>query len=228
MTYNIHQGIDADLGMNLEAIADAIAAENPDVVALNEVNRARATNGFVDVLPLISRRAGLPYVFGPNYADGQYGNAVLSRYPILEWDNTHYIHNTTEVRGLLRVAVAAPGGPVTFYATHLDHIGSPNNARAAQVAEALAVWNGAPRSVLLGDLNAEPDKPELQAIYRAGFVDVLAATGHGDVFTFWDPLPTPGRRIDFIFVTPDLALGRVWVVQTRASDHLPVLAEVGP
>jgi endonuclease/exonuclease/phosphatase family metal-dependent hydrolase len=228
MTYNIHQGIDADLGMNLEAIADAIAAENPDAVALNEVNRARATNGFVDVLLLISRRAGLPYVFGLNYADGQYGNAVLSRYPVLEWDNTHYTHNTTEVRGLLRVVVAAPGGPITFYATHLDHVGSPNNARAAQVAEALAVWNGAPRSVLLGDLNAEPDKPELQAIYRAGFVDALAATGHGDVFTFWDPLPTPGRRIDFIFVTPDLALGRVWVVQTRASDHLPVLAEVGP
>jgi len=96
------------------------------------------------------------------------------------------------------------------------------------VAEALVLWDGAPRSVLLGDLNAEPDKPELQAIYQAGFVDALAATGQEDVFTFWDPVPTPGRRIDFIFVTPDLALGRAWVVQTRASDHLPVLAEVGP
>ena len=228
MTYNIHQGIDADLGMDLAAIADAIAAENPDVVALNEVNRARATNGFVDVLPLISHRTGLPYVFGANYADGQYGNAVLSRYPVLEWDNTHYTHNTTEVRGLLRVVVAASGEPITFYATHLDHIGGPDNARTAQVAEALAVWDGASRSILLGDLNAEPDKPELQAIYGAGFVDALAVAGQGDAFTFWDPIPTPGRRIDFIFVTPDLALGGVWVVQTRASDHLPVLAEVGP
>jgi endonuclease/exonuclease/phosphatase (EEP) superfamily protein YafD len=34
--------------------------------------------------------------------------------------------------------------------------------------------------------------------------------------------------IDFIFVTPDLTLGRAWVVPSRASDHLPVLAEVGP
>ena len=81
---------------------------------------------------------------------------------------------------------------------------------------------------LLGDLNAGPDKPELQAIYDAGFIDALAATGQDDVFTFWDPVPTPGRRIDFIFTTPDLALSRAWAVQTRASDHLPVLAEVGP
>jgi len=228
MTYNIHQGIDADMRMDLEAIADAIAAENPDVVALNEVNRARATNGFVDTLPLISRRLGMPYVLGANYADGQYGNGILSRYPILEWDNTHYTHNTTEVRGLLRVVIKAPDGQITFYATHLDHISSPDNARAEQVAEALALWDSSPRSVLLGDLNAEPDKPELMAIYDAGFVDALAVTGQDEVFTFWDPVPMPGRRIDFIFVTPDLALGRVWVVQTRASDHLPVLAEVGP
>ena len=228
MIYNIHHGIDADMRMNLEAIADAIAAENPDVIALNEVNRGRATNGFVDTLPLISRRLGMPYVFGANYPDGLYGNAILSRYPILEWDNTHYTRNTTEIRGLLRVVVDAPGGPITFYATHLDHIKDPHNARAEQVAEALVLWNGTPRSILLGDLNAEPDKPELQAIYEAGFVDALAAAGQDQVFTFWDPIPTPGRRIDFIFTTPDLALGQAWVVQTRASDHLPVLAEVGP
>ena len=228
MTYNVHQGMDADIRMNLEAIADVIAAEAPAVVALNEVNRARATNGFVDTLPLISRRLGMPYVFGANYADGQYGNAILSRCPILEWSNTHYTHNTTEVRGLLRVVIEAPDGQTAFYATHLDHISDPDNARAEQVAEALALWDGAPRSILLGDLNAEPDKPELQAIYDAGFVDALAATGQDEVFTFWDPVPTPGRRIDFIFVTPELALGRVWVVQTRASDHLPVLAEVEP
>ncbi|MBU0490553.1 MAG: endonuclease/exonuclease/phosphatase family protein [Chloroflexi bacterium] len=203
-------------------------------MALNEVSRARAFNGFVDTLPLLSRRTGLPYVFGANYADGQYGNAVLSRYPILAWDNTPYQYNTTEVRGLLRVVVAAPGGPITFYATHLDHTGGPHRARAAQVAEILAQWNHTPCAVLLGDLNARPDQPELRPIHDAGFVDVLAATGLGQACTIWGPSLTPGRRIDYIFLTPDLALhrtlcvGQVWVVETHASDHLPVLTEVGP
>lgn len=228
MTYNIHQGIDADMRMDLDAIARVISENNPDVVALNEVNRARPNNGFVDTLFFLSHRLGLPFVFGGNSPDGQYGNALLSRYPILEWDNTHYAVNTTEVRGLLRVVVQAPGGPIAFYATHLDHIGSPDNARRPQLSEALAVWGGAERSVLLGDLNAEPARPELQPLYDSVYTDALAATGNTDVFTFWDETPRPGRRIDYIFLTPDLRPERTWVVEDRASDHLPVLVEIWP
>jgi endonuclease/exonuclease/phosphatase family metal-dependent hydrolase len=226
MTFNIHHGIDAVFNMDLEGIADVIAREEPDVVGLNEVNRARVTNGFVDTLPLISRRLRMPYVFGANHPDGQYGNALLSRYPILAWENTHYQNNTTEVRGLLRAVVQTAAAPIAFYVTHLDHLGSSNHARDEQVMEALAKWNGMARAVLLGDLNAEPDAPELQDVYGSGFVDVLAATGQGDVFTAWEQVPR--RRIDYIFKTPDLALHGAWVVLSRASDHLPVLAEVGP
>ncbi len=226
MTYNIHQGIDADMRVDLEGIAAVIREQDPDVVALNEVNRARPTNGFVDTLLLLSRRTGMPYIFGNNSPDGQYGNAILSRYPIREWQNFHYTYNTTEIRGLLRVAVETPEGLVVFHATHLDHLAGPRNARTQQVTEALQIWRDAPRSVLLGDLNAEPYKPEISLIYRAGWVDALAVSGQTDVFTFWDPVPTPGRRIDYIFVTPDLKVERAWVVQTRASDHLPVLAEI--
>jgi endonuclease/exonuclease/phosphatase family metal-dependent hydrolase len=226
MTYNIHHGLDAGFGMDLEAIVDVIAAEDPDVVVLNEVNRARLTNGFVDTLLLVSKRLDMPYVFGPNLPDGQYGNAILSRYPILEWENIHYTRNTTEVRGLLRAVIQAGTQPITFLATHLDHIEGPEHVRAEQVREALDQWMGDPRVVLLGDLNAEPDAPELQGIYDAGFQDVLAVTGQDDAFTFWEP--EPSRRLDFIFLTPDLPLVRAWVVPSRASDHLPVLAEVGP
>jgi endonuclease/exonuclease/phosphatase family metal-dependent hydrolase len=226
MTYNIHHGLDVDFAMDLQAIIDVIRAEDPDVLVLNEVNRARITNGYVDTLLLISHRLGMPYVFGANIGDRQYGNALLSRYPVLAWDNSHYTHKTTEVRGLLRAVVQAGAGPVTFLATHLDHLEGPDNVRADQVEEALEKWAGEPRVVFLGDLNAEPDAPELQSIYEAGFQDVLAVTGQDDVFTFWDPVPS--RRLDFIFLTPDLSLGRAWVVSSRASDHLPVLADVLP
>jgi len=228
MTYNIHQGINADLMVDLGSIADAIVRENPDVVALNEVNRARATNGFLDVLPYLSRRLDMPYVFGANYEDGQYGNAILSRYPIVDWENTHYVNNTTEIRGALRAGIQTADGEVTFYSTHLDHIGGEDNARLEQVTELLALWNGAGRTVILGDMNAIPDTPEISALYAAEFVDVLLATGQADAFTFWDPIPTPGRRIDFIFITPDLKVENAWLPQTRASDHLPVVAEIIP
>jgi phosphotransferase system glucose/maltose/N-acetylglucosamine-specific IIC component len=66
MTYNIHQGVDADMKMDLEAIVAAILAEQPDILVLNEVNRNRATNGYTEVLSLISEKTGMPYIFGNN------------------------------------------------------------------------------------------------------------------------------------------------------------------
>jgi endonuclease/exonuclease/phosphatase family metal-dependent hydrolase len=227
MTYNIHQGISADFQVNLDAIAETIAAQNPDIIVLNEVNRARPNYGLIDTLPLIANRLGMDYVFGANYPDNQYGNAILTRAPILESNNTHYRAETTETRGVLRAVIDSPIGKVTIYGTHLDHISGAKNVRAQQVAEFLQIWNKAPYSILMGDLNAEPGKPELQAIYQAGWVDALRVAGKDDAFTFWDPTPTPGRRIDYIFVTPDLRVIRADVIQTRASDHLPVIAEIG-
>jgi len=228
MTYNIHQGVDADMKMDLETIVAAILAEQPDILVLNEVNRNRATNGYTEVLSLISEKTGMPYVFGDNYADGQYGNALLTKLPILEWENTHFRHNTTETRGVLRVVIETTSGPLTLYATHLDHIASPDDVRQEQVAEILSTWNHDPRAILLGDLNATPETPEVQQIYTAGFVSVLEAAGQADTFTFWNQPPVPGYRIDHIFVTPDLEIGEAWVSQTRASDHLPVIVEIYP
>ena len=228
MTYNIHQGLDADIRMDLDALAAVIRQEQPDILALNEVNRGRATNGFVDTLFYLSHQLELPYVFGNYATDGLYGNAILSRYPIREWENLPYQTNTTEVRGVLWAVVDAPGGALNIYATHLDHIGSADNARLAQVTELLADWNGAPRSILLGDLNAPPQAPELQPVYQAGFADALRLAGLENIFTFWDPMPIPGKRIDFIFLTPDLTALSAWSPETRASDHRPVIAEIEP
>jgi endonuclease/exonuclease/phosphatase family metal-dependent hydrolase len=228
MTYNIHQGVDADMKMDLEAIVAAILAEQPNILVLNEVNRNRAINGYTEVLSLISEKTGMPYIMGNNYPDGQYGNALLTKLPILEWENTHFEHNTTETRGVLRVLIETASEPLAIYATHLDHIAGPDDVRHEQVAEVLSVWDHSPRAILLGDLNATPETPEIQQIYTAGFVSVLEAAGQGDTFTFWVEPPVPGYRIDHIFVTPDLEFGEAWVPETRASDHLPVVVDIYP
>jgi len=223
MTYNIHQGLNAADQVDLPNIAEAIAKQHPDVVALNEVNRAQCSNGYLDTLLFLSHYLKMPYVFGPNWRDGQYGNAILSRYPILDSSNYHYTHNSTEIRGVLQVTIQTPTGPITFYATHLDHIEGPNNVRLAQVNELLHLWDERPRSIILGDMNARPKTREIQQIITSGFLDAWTIGGSPDTSTTWHARTT--NRIDYIFFTPDLHLRRVWVPQTRASDHLPVLAE---
>ncbi|MDE0222101.1 MAG: hypothetical protein OXJ90_22740 [Spirochaetaceae bacterium] len=65
MTYNIHQGFDAYGRHGMEAIAQVIEDEDPDVVALQEISRGWLINGSVDTLVWLSRRLGMAYAFGP-------------------------------------------------------------------------------------------------------------------------------------------------------------------
>jgi endonuclease/exonuclease/phosphatase family metal-dependent hydrolase len=78
--------------------------------------------------------------------------------------------------------------------------------------------------VLLGDLNAEPDWEEMKLIYDAGLIDSWLETDGGDGLSW--PAAGPDKRIDWIWHTADLVAVRVQVVQTLASDHLPVLAVI--
>jgi endonuclease/exonuclease/phosphatase family metal-dependent hydrolase len=158
---------------------------------------------------------------------GRFGNVLLSRYPIMQWDNNYYRNIGTEVRGVLRATVDSPIGKVTFYATHLDHRSRHVALRDKQVQELLALWANQPHAVILGDLNARPFDLELAALVQRGLIDVLAATDQDDVHTYWNVHPLSGYRIDYIFVTPDFTVTRAWVPQTRASDHLPVMVELG-
>jgi hypothetical protein len=79
--YNVHNGVSPPGQLNPEAIARVIEAERPDVVTLNEVNRGWAIAGTIDLAEWLSQRLDLPYVYG-KAADGQFGNAVMSRFPI--------------------------------------------------------------------------------------------------------------------------------------------------
>ena len=82
MTYNLHQGVRCPWGRHaLEEMAKVIEAEDPDIVALQEVSRGWVVNGSVDMLAWLSQRLEMDYAWGPA-ADSAWGNALLSRLPI--------------------------------------------------------------------------------------------------------------------------------------------------
>jgi endonuclease/exonuclease/phosphatase family metal-dependent hydrolase len=109
-------------------------------------------------------------------------------------------------------------------ATHLHHVEADHHVRLKEVPVLLDLWGGRPFTVLLGDLNAKPDWEEMRLIYDAGLIDSWLETGGGDGFTW--PAVGPDKRIDWIWHTGDLVAVRAEVVQTLASDHLPVLAVI--
>ena len=225
MSYNLHQGFDSHGAHAMEDLAKVIEAEDPDIVALQEVSRGWVVNGSFDMLVWLSQRLEMDYVWGPA-ADPVWGNAVLSKLPITAsqnhaMPNNHLIHLD---RAFLTVEVDLGGGEILdVIATHFHHVRDGSAIRVQQALAVLeAVDSGLP-TVLIGDLNARPNDPEMLLIANAGLNDAFVSSGTaGDGFTF--PAADPGRRIDYIWASPDLKARDFSIPQSLASDHLAVVA----
>jgi endonuclease/exonuclease/phosphatase family metal-dependent hydrolase len=220
--YNVHNGVDPAGQVDPEAMARVIEAQDPDVVVLQEVARGWVTNGMMDLGEWMSARLGMPYVFGPA-ADRQFGNAVLSRLPIVEGRaGLLGRFGGTMERGYVWAVVDVAGTRVHVIGTHLAHRPRDRGARLRQIAALLEAWGGRAPAVIAGDLNAEPGSPELERFIREGLRSAQEVAGEGDLPTF----PSTGELIDHILATPDLSLSGFARPFSRASDHLPLAVTV--
>ena len=225
MTFNIHSAFDRAGRLDPEAIAQAIEAQQPDVVALQEVSRGWLIDGSVDLVAWLSRRLAMPMVFAGT-ADPVWGNALLSRSGFLESGSaTLPVEGTRLPRGFIWARVdVGQDEPLLIIGTHLHHIAEEPGPRLAQIPVLLAFWGSASRTVLTGDLNSEPDWPEMELMREAGLVDAWVMAGEGPGLTW--PSDDPFQRIDWIWLSPDLQALHAEVVDSTASDHRAVLAEV--
>jgi endonuclease/exonuclease/phosphatase family metal-dependent hydrolase len=230
MTYNIHVGVGMDKKQDLARIAEVIKGERPDLVGLQEVDRGVERTGRVDEIRELARLTGMEYAFAHNldYQGGQYGVAVLSRFPILSIDHRRYL-NTREPqrRGFLRVVVEVKGRRVSFVTTHLDWQHEDGRLyEARQLLDALASVPGP--LIVTGDFNEGSEGGAYQLMLKSGFADAWAQTRlgiaelPGDGATY--PADKPSKRIDFVFYRVDgtmRSLGEA-VRYTLASDHRPL------
>jgi endonuclease/exonuclease/phosphatase family metal-dependent hydrolase len=165
LTYNIHGWRTARGLSNLNAVAQLIAATKADIVGLNEVFYPRVVEGVSEAaLTALAARLGMHYVFGPcmrwpaqdHMPPTAYGNALLSRWPILA-SAAHHLTPVPEreQRGLLEARIALPmGKPFTAYVTHLEYLSE--EMRLVQL-RALRTWTVRDRNrphVVMGDFNA--------------------------------------------------------------------------
>lgn len=216
MSYNLHNGFDPQGHLGLEALAQAIESQKPDVLALQEISRGWAVYGSLDMLAWLSRRLDMPYVYGPT-ADPLWGNALLSRYPIREVHMTEIPPPDLPLkRGLIWCQIELKGEPLQVLATHFHHRFDGAEVRRAQAQKVLEISRGYPRTVLLGDFNASPDTAEMELLRAAGF----RSAGSDAALTF--PSYAPDKRIDYVWLSPDLRESDFAVSTEQASDHLGV------
>ena len=227
MSWNVMYGRDHTGGVaDPEAVAAAIEAVDPDVVLLQEVSRGWPIGGGVDMLEYLSRRLAMPYRWSPA-ADGQFGNAVLTRLPLAEVAAARlpFVQGPME-RSYLAATLRLPGGrELHLVNAHLQHRKESTPTRLVQSEALLAVWDGRPQTIVAGDFNFWPSWREARLWQEAGFVSAQDVTGHGAEFTV--PSDDPDNRVDWIFGTPDLSFSDFEVLTSFPnSDHFPLVVTV--
>lgn len=233
LSYNIHKCIGGvDRRYDPSRVVDVIRRLDADVLMLQEVD-ARANRSRGDIqYELLGEELGLPHrTWFPNVdvrGGGQYGNAVLSRYPIIESTNIDLTLRWKKRRSVLHSVLRVRHDDVdrTLHIFNM-HLGLARYERRIQLQKFLdshpfAHLHHDTPVVVGGDLND---------VY-GGLGELLAPSGFRGIerrpltFPAWGPL----RALDAIFVRGDLDFLQLARCDTdlarRASDHRPLVAEV--
>lgn len=230
LTYDIRHARGVDGVVDLDRIAKDLAGTGADIVALQEVDRGVERSGSTDMPELLAVQMGMTAYFGSNIAvgGGDYGNAVITNLPVLEWGNILLpVYDGGEQRGLLWLVLEIRESTVLLLNTHLDH--RPDESERLQsvaVARQFADSMGLP-VIWAGDFNATPDSSTYHVL-RQFLADSWSEVGEGPGWTF--PSVEPSRRIDYIFYGRSLrwTAASARVIETQASDHRPLLIEFRP
>lgn len=236
-----------DCNLDLSASIEVMRAHGADIIGVQEVDRFWARSASVDEPAEMAAALGMNhYCYAPNLDHApdshasvphQYGTVILSRFPILECENTLLRRTgTNEQRGLTRALINVRGVPLDFFNTHLHTTATDRLMQTADIAAVMDAAAERPR-VLMGDFNARPTATEMQPIY-ARFLDAWLA---GGVATLENPngFTSPARlsgnptsRIDYVFVSPDVEVSASATYvpidsNTRlAADHYPVVSDI--
>lgn len=232
LTYNIHAGKDAAQTPNIARVAAFIDSVKADVVMLQEVDRKTTRANGEDHLAQLEQLTGLHAAFAKSldYQGGEYGIALLSRWPI---DSAVVVPlvveppqeragGSREPRVALHAVVRSPFGPLHVINTHIDPAREGTFRKQEIVGLLARVHRNVPAGDALifgGDLNARPTTDEISAVSSA-LTDSWTACGGGGGETF--PSSGPDRRIDYVFFRRARCV-QARVPRTQASDHRPLL-----
>lgn len=222
-SYNIHSGVGLD-GRRVPArTAAVLKALECDIYALQEVHNEPWHDGSRQ-LDDLAAELGVTAIpgLGLTKARAEYGNALLTRLPVLDSCRIDLSVPGREPRGALEVVLALGSTRPHVWATHLGLRRRERRLQWARLLERVARAPPGEPLVLLGDMNEwYPRAAPLQAVHR-----VFGETRAPRAFPSW----APALRLTRIWVRPAAALvsierGRGARVRVT-SDHLPVKAVV--
>src|SRR5690606_25994553 len=207
---------------NKRGALDAIAelAGRHDIVGLQEADAGSLRSGFTNQTHYLAERGGFAYwSHQPNRRMGgvaSSANGLLSKFEPREVVN-HSLPGRVRGRGVLLASFGNGEDALTVAVAHLSLGAQSRLAQLAFIAELLADH---PHAVLIGDFNCDPDRPDMQPLYRPARLRPpadCAATS---------PAWTPQRASDHVLVTPALSIAGMRALPAAQSDHVALSVEL--
>ena len=234
VTYNIHKGLSfRNRRLVIHELRERLRTLGPDLVFLQEVHGANDQHAArfqnwpaAPQYEFLADTVWSQFAYGRNavYDEGHHGNAILSRFPILRWDNEDVSSHGYERRGVLHCEIHPPGWPGALHCVCV-HLGLWGRHRGQQIEKLRRrierlVPPGAPL-VVAGDFNDWRFRVTHQLAHPLGLHEVFELTGGGRPARSF-PAALPLMSLDRIYVrgfkVEDASVhhGKVWA---RISDH---------
>lgn len=235
ITFNVKsfemEDMSNQISFDVTPFADFLRDENADIIILNEMenrsSRQQREGKYRDVVQELAEKLGMFGIFGYSYNLGNkkgdnpeenytycmnelYGNAILSKYPIL---SSHAVQlprpsGSADQRGALVTEVVLPSGEIiSVVATHLDHVGGQDEQAKALISE--KIISGKVPTILAGDMNSSVSSSAMETV-KSKF-DLIANT--------W---------VDYIFVSKGKwkKISEYVKESGNLSDHDAMISEI--
>lgn len=225
VSYNIKNGQGMDGRVDLSRTADVLQALDADIICLQEIDKYRRRSFFCNQAAKLARIMQMEYVFGSaiRYIIGAYGNALLSRYPVIKSVN-HQLPVPTgrSKRAMLEMHCTIGGKKLRVFNTHME---LDRKLRLKQIENFIVplILSTDSAAILCGDLNETPDDAGVKFLYDC-FKDSFVANTGSVTATFRADQPV--ERMDYILLNPACRAVDYKIIPSLASDHLPVMAWV--
>ena len=222
-SYNVRRGFGMDNRTNLTRTADTLRGFDADLIGLQEIDVNAERSGVQNQAWRLGQELGMHSAFAKflDFQGGQYGLAILSRYPIQRIERIE-LPEGNEPRTALAIDLLLPDDTViTAVNIHFDWVRDDGFRfqQAERLHDALSQWNRP--FVLTGDFNDQPGSRTIEL-----FRDLATEADKPMTASGTYPANKPEIEIDFIFAGPseqwEVGPSRV-VDEPVTSDHRPVL-----
>ncbi len=239
LTVNVHKGFTTfNRRFMLHELRDAVRDVSADLVFLQEVLGSHQKHaGRVENFPqephyeFLADTIWHQHAYGRNavYDNGHHGNALLSKFPIVHYENHDISVTGPERRGMLHCVLQPPGSATQVHAicVHLGLQEAHRQRQLRRICDLVNTFDPAEPVVLAGDFNDWRGRAHQVLRDGAGLQEVFMQGGGKARRTF--PASLPVLQLDRIYVrnaavlTPVALPRRPW---SRLSDHAPLAAEI--